>query len=67
MAKRIMIVDDAGIMRMLLKQILSKGGYEVAAEVGDGASAVKQYPAVKPDLVTMYITMPDMDGMTAVQ
>ncbi|MFZ2958685.1 MAG: response regulator [Candidatus Ozemobacteraceae bacterium] len=67
MAKRIMIVDDAAVMRVVLKQLLCKNGYEIAVEAASGADAVEKYPLVKPDLVTMDITMPDMDGITAVR
>ena len=67
MGKRIMIVDDAAVMRLMLKQLLTKSGYEICAEVANGAEAVAMYPQAKPDLVTMDITMPDMDGITAVQ
>lgn len=67
MGKKIMVVDDAAIMRVMLKQLLTKNGYEVVAEATSGADAVAKYPMVKPDLVTMDITMPDMDGIAAVQ
>jgi len=67
MAKRVMIVDDAAVMRVMLKQLLTKNGYEVVMEATSGSDAVAKYPTVKPDLVTMDITMPDMDGITAVQ
>ncbi|MBF0500333.1 MAG: response regulator [Candidatus Riflebacteria bacterium] len=67
MAKRIMIVDDAAIMRVMLKQLLTKNGYEIAVEAVSGLDAVAKYPMVKPDLVTMDITMPDMDGIAAVK
>jgi two-component system chemotaxis response regulator CheY len=67
MAKRIMIVDDAAVMRYMLKNLFEKSGYEVVAELTSGVDAVARYPILKPDLVTMDITMPDMDGITAVQ
>ena len=57
---KIMICDDAAFMRMMIKDILTKNGYEIAAEAENGAVAVEKYPEVKPDLVLMDITMPDM-------
>lgn len=67
MAKKVMITDDAAIMRMMLKNILSSAGYEVVAEAADGKEAVEKYKEVHPDLVTMDITMPEMDGIKAVK
>lgn len=66
-AKKIMIVDDAAVIRYMLKQLFEKNGYEISAEVTNGSDAVVKYSILKPDLVTMDITMPDMDGITAVQ
>lgn len=65
--KKIMIVDDAAFMRMMIKDILMKSGYEVIAEAENGKKALEKYKEVKPDLVMMDITMPDMDGITAVK
>ena len=67
MGSRILIVDDAAFMRMMIKDILTKNGYEVVAEAADGAQAVEKYKEVQPDLVTMDITMPEMDGITALK
>lgn len=67
MSKRVLIVDDAAFMRMMLKDILTKNGYEVVAEANDGTQAVEMYKEHKPDLVTMDITMPEMDGITALK
>lgn len=67
MANGILIVDDAAFMRMMIKDILRKGGYEVVGEAEDGLKAVEKYKELRPDLVTMDITMPDMDGITAVK
>lgn len=67
MGKRILIVDDAAFMRMMIKDILTKNGYEVVGEAENGAVGVKLYKELKPDLVTMDITMPEMDGITAVK
>lgn len=67
MGKRVLIVDDATFMRMMIKDILTKNGYEIAGEATDGQSALEKYKEVMPDLVTMDITMPEMDGVDAVQ
>lgn len=67
MAKRILITDDALFMRVTLKNILSSNGYEVVGEAENGAQAVKLYGELKPDLVTMDITMPEMDGLEALK
>ncbi|ARC85343.1 hypothetical protein U732_1454 [Clostridium argentinense CDC 2741] len=64
---RVLIVDDATFMRMMIKDILEKNGYEVVGEAGNGIKAVELYKAEKPDVVTMDITMPDMDGIEAVK
>ncbi|AEE91381.1 regulator of chemotaxis and motility [Tepidanaerobacter acetatoxydans Re1] len=63
----ILIVDDAAFMRMMIKDILTKNGYEVSGEAENGAVAVKMYDELKPDLVIMDITMPEMDGIEAVK
>ncbi|MCL6477590.1 MAG: response regulator [Peptococcaceae bacterium] len=67
MAKRILIVDDAAFMRMMIKNILLKNGYEIAGEAENGKQAVNMYMESKPDLVTMDITMPEMDGIESVK
>ncbi|MCF6410578.1 response regulator [Pseudalkalibacillus salsuginis] len=67
MANRILIVDDAAFMRMMIKDILTKNGFEVVGEASDGAQAVELYKEHTPDLVTMDITMPEMDGITALK
>lgn len=64
---KILIVDDAAFMRMMLKDILTKNGYEVAGEAPNGFKAVEMYKAEKPDIVTMDITMPEMDGIQALK
>jgi two-component system chemotaxis response regulator CheY len=61
---KVLIVDDAAFMRMMLKNILVKEGFE-CHEAGTGAEAIARYAEVQPDVVTMDITMPDMDGITA--
>ncbi|SFM32078.1 two-component system, chemotaxis family, response regulator CheY [Gracilibacillus orientalis] len=67
MAKTILIVDDAAFMRMMIKDILSKNGYDVVGEAQDGQEAVEKYKELQPDLVTMDITMPEMDGIAALK
>lgn len=66
-ANRILIVDDAAFMRMMIKDILSKNGFEVVGEAADGVQAIEKYSELRPDLVTMDITMPEMDGITALK
>lgn len=67
MSKKILIVDDAVFMRMKLKDILEKAGFEVVGEAQNGAEAIEIYKAERPDLVTMDITMPEVDGVTALK
>ncbi len=67
MAKRVLIVDDAAFMRMLLKDIITKAGYEVVGEAANGVEAVEKYKELKPDVVTMDITMPEMNGIDAIK
>ncbi|MFO7317247.1 MAG: response regulator [Bacilli bacterium] len=67
MSKKILIVDDAAFMRMMIKDILLKNGYEIVGEASDGIQAVEKYLELHPDLVTMDITMPEMDGITALK
>lgn len=64
---RVLIVDDATFMRMMVKDILEKNGYEVIGEANNGIKAVEIYKTEKPDIVTMDITMPEMDGIEAVK
>ncbi|MHC1750494.1 MAG: response regulator [Cellulosilyticaceae bacterium] len=67
MGKRILIVDDAAFMRMMIKDILTKNDYEVVGEAENGLKAVEKYKELKPELVLMDITMPEMDGIQAVK
>ena len=67
MGKSILICDDAAFMRMMLKDILVKEGFEVVGEAVNGADGVEKYNSLKPDLVTMDITMPEMDGIAALK
>ena len=67
MGNRVMIVDDAKFMRNILKDILTKGGYEVVGEAENGEKAILMYDKLSPDVVTMDITMPEMSGIDAVK
>ncbi len=67
MGSKVLIVDDAGFMRIMLKDIIIKGGFEVVAEADNGITAVELYKKLKPDAVTMDITMPGMDGIRALK
>ena len=67
MGKNILICDDAAFMRMMIKDILSKNGYNVVGEAENGAIAVEKYSETNPDLVLMDITMPEMDGIQALK
>lgn len=64
---RILIVDDAIFMRMTLRKILEKSGFEVVDDVGNGEMGVQKYIELRPDLVTMDFTMPGKDGITALK
>ncbi len=67
MGNKILIVDDAAFMRMMIKDILTKNGYEVVGEAENGLRAVEKYKELLPDLVIMDITMPEVDGIQAVR
>lgn len=67
MGKRILIVDDTAFMRFKLKAILEKAGHTVVGEAINGRDGVEQCAALKPDVVTMDVNMPDMDGLTALK
>ena len=67
MPKKVLIVDDAAFMRMMIKDILSKNGYEVVGEAENGLKAIERFKNSEPDLVIMDITMPEMDGIQAVK
>ncbi|MBC2579749.1 response regulator [Clostridium sp. DJ247] len=62
---KVLIVDDAAFMRMMVKDILEKNGFEVIGEAANGVKAVELYQNQRPDIVTMDITMPEMDGIEA--
>lgn len=67
MANNILICDDAAFMRMMIKDILTKNGYNVVGEAENGAKAIEKYGELKPDLVLMDITMPEVDGIAALK
>ncbi|MCI1696940.1 response regulator [Aneurinibacillus aneurinilyticus] len=64
---KVLVVDDAVFMRNIIKDFLTKNGFEVVGEAGNGAEAVQKYIQTRPDLVTMDITMPEMDGVEALK
>ena len=63
---KILVVDDAAFLRMRCKKLLTQSGYEVL-EAATGSQAVEAYKANRPDAVLLDITMPDMDGLTALK
>ncbi|RKY35122.1 MAG: two-component system response regulator [Candidatus Omnitrophota bacterium] len=67
MSKKIIVADDAPIIRLMLKDILTDAGYEVVKECENGRHAFESYKELRPDLVTMDIVMPEMDGIQALE
>ncbi|ADG06220.1 response regulator [Kyrpidia spormannii] len=67
MSRKVLVVDDAAFMRMMIKEILTKHGYEVVGEAVNGIQAVEKFQELRPDLVTLDITMPEMDGIEALK
>jgi two-component system chemotaxis response regulator CheY len=67
MAHTILVVDDTAFMRMMIKNVVQKHGYQVIGEAGDGEEAIAKYKELRPDLVTMDITMPKLDGISAIK
>ena len=65
--KKVLIVDDAAFMRMSIKRILEKNGFQIIGEAENGQVGVKKYAELNPDIVTLDITMPEMDGITALK
>ena len=64
---KVMIVDDAAFMRITIKNMLQKSEHEVIGEAENGKVAVERYRELHPDIVTMDITMPEMDGLAALK
>lgn len=65
--KRVLIVDDAMFVRLTLKMMLEKNGFEVVGEAENGTDAVEQFQQLRPDIVTMDITMPEVNGIDALK
>jgi two-component system chemotaxis response regulator CheY len=61
--KRLLVVDDAMIMRAIIRDIAMKAGWEVVGEAANGVEGVTRYRELRPDLVTLDIVMPEMDGV----
>ena len=64
---RVLVVDDAAFMRKMVSDALAKGGHEVVGEAGNGVEAVARFQELKPDLMTLDITMPEKDGLAALK
>jgi two-component system chemotaxis response regulator CheY len=62
---RVLVVDDAAFMRKMVSDALTKGGHEVVGEAGNGVEAIARFQELKPDLMTLDITMPEKDGLSA--
>lgn len=67
MGKKVLLCDDAQVIRVMLSRILAEAGYEIVGEASNGTQAVAAYRQLKPDLVFMDITMPEMNGIEAVR
>jgi len=67
MGNKILIVDDAAFMRMMIKDVLTKNGFDVCGEAENGKIAVDKYQELQPDLVIMDITMPEMNGIESLK
>ena len=67
MAGRILIADDLSFIRLLQKEVLTEGGYQIVGEASSGREAVEKYQALAPDAVILDITMPGMNGLGAMQ
>jgi len=65
--KKVLIADDSSVMRMMIRKVLTKEGYEVVAEAEDGTKAVELFKEHRPDLVTMDIVMPNQHGIEALK
>ncbi len=67
MSNNILIVDDAAFMRMMIRDVLTKNGYQIVGEAENGQKAIEKFKELNPDLVIMDITMPEVDGIEAVK
>lgn len=64
---RLLVVDDAAFMRMTIKKMVEAHGHTVVAEAENGVEAVRKFAETKPDIVLLDITMPEMDGVSALK
>lgn len=64
---RVLVIDDAEYARDVLKKILTKGGYEIAGEAGDGEQGVREYTRTNPDIVVVDMIMPKMNGIETIR
>ncbi|MBB4660987.1 two-component system chemotaxis response regulator CheY [Conexibacter arvalis] len=64
---RVLVVDDAAFMRKMLTDALSNGGHEVVGEAGNGVEAIQRFQELRPELITLDITMPEKDGLEALR
>jgi two-component system, chemotaxis family, chemotaxis protein CheY len=64
---RVLVVDDAAFMRKMVTDALSGGGHEIVGEAGNGAEAVQRFQELRPEVMTLDITMPEKDGIAALQ
>ena len=65
--KRVLVVDDALIMRQRITEIAQQAGWQIAGEAADGKEAIALYQSERPDLVTLDIVMPEMDGVESLK
>jgi two-component system chemotaxis response regulator CheY len=64
---RVLVVDDAAFMRKMVSDALVKGGHEVVGEAGNGVEAISRFQELKPEVMTLDITMPEKDGLAALK
>jgi two-component system chemotaxis response regulator CheY len=64
---RVLVVDDAAFMRKMVSDALAKGGHEVIGQAGNGVEAIAQFRELRPDLMTLDITMPEKDGLATLK
>lgn len=64
---RVLVVDDAAFMRKMVSDALSGGGHEIVGEAANGAEAVQRFQELRPDIMTLDITMPEKDGLAALR
>jgi two-component system chemotaxis response regulator CheY len=64
---RVLVVDDAAFMRKMLGDVLAKAGHEVVGEGANGNEAVERFESLRPDIMTLDITMPEKDGLSALR